>query len=125
MTKRPREIIQYAKHTRQAVLKYLAILRWKTSVDVATSAPILTINNAAASFPTPQTNGDSNDTSPAALGYLGKGKGKMVEEDVKPLKRGRVTDAKRITHFMEHQNRQHELTIEHLKHVTKGIETLR
>lgn len=41
------------------------------------------------------------------------------------MMRGKVTDAKRITHFMEHQNRQHEETIGHLRHTAKQIESLR
>lgn len=36
-----------------------------------------------------------------------------------------MTDAKRIAHFMEHQNQQHEVAIEHVKHVTKMVEGLR
>lgn len=36
-----------------------------------------------------------------------------------------MTDAKRIAHFMEHQNQQHEVAIEHVKHVTKVVEGLR
>ncbi|ORY27374.1 hypothetical protein BCR39DRAFT_589263 [Naematelia encephala] len=126
---KPKQIINYAKQTRQAVLKYLAIIRWKNAVDIHISGgpPISHQNNGpAASFPTPQTNGESNDTSPAGVGYVGKGKGRMVDDEPKVnVARGKVTDAKRITHFMEHQNRQHELAIEHLRHTTKGIESLR
>lgn len=39
--------------------------------------------------------------------------------------RGKVTDAKRITHFLEHMNRQHEEAVGHLRHTAKLVETLR
>ena len=38
---------------------------------------------------------------------------------------GKVTDAKRITQFMEHQNRQDEEAIGHLQHAAKMVESLR
>jgi mediator of RNA polymerase II transcription subunit 14 len=125
---RPRPIIDYAKQSRQAVLKYLAILRWKTTVDTPLTSLQGTLangqnGNQATSFPTPHSNGDSNDTSPGT--YVGKGKGKMVDEDIKPVTRGKVTDAKRITHFMEHQNRQHEESVTHLRHTAKIVNGLR
>ena len=136
---KPRHIIEYAKTQRQACLKYLAILRWKSSVDApvassSTNPNAGAITNghsaSAAGFPTPQTNGgytESTDTSPAA-GYPGKGKaraGDTNEQSGKALARGKVTDAKRVAHFMEHQNRQHEDAIAHVKHITTMIETLR
>lgn len=42
-----------------------------------------------------------------------------------PVVRGKVTDAKRITHFMEHQNRQHEDAVAHVRHAADMIESLR
>ena len=140
---RPRHVVDYAKSQRQSALKFLAILRWKTAVDMDASSsskasssthaahpPASHHAQGAASFPTPHSNGESSNTSPAAdlqVDPKGKGKARAVEE-VKPNienVRGRVTDAKRITHFMEHQNRQHGLAIEHIQHVAKMIETLR
>ena len=119
---KPRHVIEYAKTTRQAVLKYLAILRWKTSVDIPSSTlpSVANVSSGAASFPTPHSNGESN--SPGVL--VGKGKGKAMEDPVAVI-RGKVTDAKRITHFMEHQNRQHEDTIAHLQHSARMVESLR
>jgi mediator of RNA polymerase II transcription subunit 14 len=133
---KPRHVIDYAKTTRQNVLKYLAILRWKAAVDTPTSAAgpsgasQATISQAGgangASFPTPQTNGESNDTSPAAYAVAGKGKAKALDsEDGKPVVRGKVTDTKRIQQFMEHQNRQHEEAIMHVKHTARVVEGLR
>jgi mediator of RNA polymerase II transcription subunit 14 len=132
---RPKPIIEYAKTTRQAVLKYLAVLRWKTTVDLATtSAPSVNGTGAAglvgpaASFPTPHSNGESNNTSPTAFppskgkaraGDAGAAAG-IVEEA-----RGKVTDARRIQQFLEHQNVQHEAAIAHIQHVTKLVDTLR
>ena len=117
---KPRHIIEYAKTTRQAVLNYLAILRWKTSVDIPFSSSQPATHPAAASYATPHSNGESN--SPGVT--VGKGKGKTVEEPAVVV-RGKVTDAKRITHFMEHQNRQHEDVILHLQHSAKMVEMLR
>lgn len=125
---KPKHIIEYAKNTRQAVLKYLAVLRWKTTVDLATTVSVA--NNGvpalgpAASLPTPHSNGESNNTSPTA--YPVKGKGRLggdapVVEEI----RGKVTDARRIQQFLEHQNAQHEIAIAHIRHVTQGVDTLR
>ncbi|RSH89438.1 mediator complex subunit [Saitozyma podzolica] len=128
---KPRHVIDYAKSTRQNVLKYLAILRWKAAVDTPASAAgpsgASQVGGAnGASFPTPQTNGESNDTSPAAYVIAGKGKAKAMDsEDSKPVLRGKVTDTKRIQQFMEHQNRQHEEAIMHVKHAAKVVEGLR
>ena len=152
---KPRHIIEYAKNTRHAALKHLAVLRWKQNVDLAIMAtpnsdPDRPTNNTtfppshalpsipptgAASFPTPLTNGDSND-SPAS--YVGKGKGRMSGDDPGALMppglgltgeprvvRGKVTDAKRITQLMEHQNRQHEEAVGHLKYAAGMVERLR
>lgn len=140
---KPRHVIDYAKHTRQAVLKYLAVLRWKTAVDVplapassassSSSQPAQDVNgnsngngNAQPSFPTPHSN-VSNGTSPGA--YVGKGKGRMVDEEVqagsRAFLRGKVTDAKRIQQFMQHQNKQHEEAVAHVRHTAKMIEGLR
>ncbi|KIR31808.1 hypothetical protein I352_05803 [Cryptococcus deuterogattii MMRL2647] len=120
---RPKPIIEYAKTTRQALLKYLAVLRWKTSVDIASTSAGSSVTNTAgpASFPTPHSNNDPNDNSPDA--FAGKGKGKAQADEL--VIKGKVTDAKRIAHFMEHQNQQHEVAIEHVKHVTKVVEGLR
>ncbi|WVQ85214.1 hypothetical protein IAT38_007379 [Cryptococcus sp. DSM 104549] len=125
---RPRIIIDHAKRTRQGLLKYLAILRWKTSVDVPSTLPAssnpLAAGSSSASFPTPHSTGESNDASPGA--FVGKGKGRAApsaEEGVVVM--GKATDAKRIAHFMEHQNKQHEVAVDHVKHVTKVVEGLR
>jgi mediator of RNA polymerase II transcription subunit 14 len=138
-----RPVIEYAKHTRQAVLKYLAVLRWKTAVDVAHpvkpesgasasdhTSPQNTNGNGQTSFPTPHSNG-SND-SPG--GYVGKGKGRMMDDNgassgitstTRTALRGKVTDAKRIQHFMQHQNKQHEDAVAHVRHTAKVVEGLR
>ncbi|EKD02252.1 hypothetical protein A1Q2_03399 [Trichosporon asahii var. asahii CBS 8904] len=116
MRQKPKQIIEYAKTTRQAVLKYLALLRWKASVDMPsapTTAPPAAVG--AHSFPTPHSNGESNDTSPSSLPI------KKPEEQ----QRGKVTDARRIQQFLEHQNAQHEAAIAHIRHVTSMVETLR
>lgn len=113
-------IIGYAKHTRQSVLKYLAVLRWKLQVDIPTILPVAE-GQQQPSFPTPHSNGDSY--SPAAPGI--KGKGKMTEEDVKVSIRGKVTDAKRIAEYMKHQNDQHDMAVSHVRHTATNIETLR
>ncbi|OXG84460.1 hypothetical protein C349_02506 [Cryptococcus neoformans var. grubii Br795] len=120
---RPKPIIEYAKTTRQALLKYLAVLRWKTSVDIASTSTGPSVTNTAgpASFPTPHSNNDFNGNSPDA--FAGKGKSKAQADEL--VIKGKVTDAKRIAHFMEHQNQQHEVAIEHVKHVTKVVEGLR
>jgi mediator of RNA polymerase II transcription subunit 14 len=127
--KRPQAVIEYAKITRQAVLKYLAVLRWKTTVDLATtSGPAINGVTAAAgpaaSFPTPHSN-ESNNTSPTAF-PLKAGKARSGETDTAGEEiRGKVTDGRRIQQFLEHQHAQHELAITHIQHVTKGIDTLR
>lgn len=80
------------------------------------------------SFPTPQTNGsggDSSNTSPAA-GYSGKGKGKATDDDLSSeLAVGKVTDAKRVTLLLDHQNRQSDEAIRHIAHVTAIVDSLR
>lgn len=130
-TKKAKHVIEYAKSTRQAVLKYLAVLRWKTSVDLATSVVPPGGAGAApggptASFPTPHSSGESNDTSPTAYPLKGKGRfgGDTAGVD-DTVQRGKVTDARRIQQFLEHQNAQHEAAIAHVRHVTKLVETLR
>ncbi|WVF66324.1 hypothetical protein IAT40_001064 [Kwoniella sp. CBS 6097] len=130
---RPKHIIDYAKTTRQSLLKYLAVLRWKTSVDLSSASQqtLLPGQNAQqqtglTNFPTPHSNGDPNDTSPSNL--PGKGKGKAVVNGdgvAEEVISGKVTDARRIAHFMEHQNKQHDDAVEHIKHVTKVVEGLR
>ncbi|KAL1409660.1 mediator complex subunit [Vanrija albida] len=118
---KPKHIIEYAKTTRQAVLKYLAVLRWKTSVDLVTAAAASGLPaGPTASFPTPHSNGESNNTSPATHPLKPKPRG---ADD--PVAQGKVTDARRIQHFLEHQNSQHQVAIEHIRHVTKLVETLR
>ncbi|KAK4683698.1 mediator of RNA polymerase II transcription subunit 14, partial [Tremellales sp. Uapishka_1] len=128
---RPRPIIEFSKATRQAILKYLAVLRWKTSVDLPSSStsPALATNPLVHSitnqWPTPHSNAESNGPSPPANG---KGKGKAVAEDEmadEGHRRGKVTDAKRIQQFLEHQNRQHEEAVGHLKFVTKIVDGMR
>jgi mediator of RNA polymerase II transcription subunit 14 len=126
---KPRPIIDYVKTTRQSLLKYLAVLRWKSAVDspIASSAAQGSDSTAinGASFPTPLTNGEL-DTSPAAYVVAGKGKSRAFGiEETKPVLRGKVTDTKRIQQFMEHQNRQHEEAIMHVKHTAKVVEGLR
>ena len=121
---KPQPIIHYARTTRQSILKYLAVLRWKSQVDVPvysalTSSP--QANGHAASFPTPHSSTDSTDSP----GYVGKGKGKAIEEPEGGMIRGRVTDAKRIEVFMAHQNAQHAAAVEHLKHTSKVVDGLR
>ncbi|BEI89208.1 uncharacterized protein CcaverHIS019_0205700 [Cutaneotrichosporon cavernicola] len=121
---KPKHVIEYAKTTRQAVLKYLAVLRWKTSVDLATATqPQANGHPAAAAFPTPLSNGESNDTSPVS--YPLKGKARVDGTAEEPVVRGKVTDARRIQHFLEHQNQQQEAAITHLRHVTGMIDMLR
>lgn len=121
---KPRHIIEYARTTRQAILKYLAVLRWHASVDVPGIAPLPSPQvTTVASFPTPHSLDGSNTTSPAA--YPGKGKGRMPEEDEKPNIRGRIADARRIQTLMEHQNRQHDDAVAHVKHTAKIVEGLR
>lgn len=103
------------------MLKYLAVLRWKTSVDLVTAAAASGLPaGPTASFPTPHSNGESNNTSPATHPLKPKAK---VGDD--PVAQGKVTDARRIQQFLEHQNSQHEVAIEHIRHVTKLVETLR
>ncbi|WWC85678.1 uncharacterized protein L201_000544 [Kwoniella dendrophila CBS 6074] len=141
---KPKHIINYATTTRQALLKYLAVLRWKTAVDVpsssssSSSASTSTAHqtsqqngsnqNGSTNFPTPHSNGD--DTSPPYMISLNKGKGKAypssstnVTDDI-PIK-GKVTDSRRLAQFMEHQNKQHDDAVIHLRHVTKLVESLR
>ncbi|WWD22838.1 hypothetical protein CI109_107332 [Kwoniella shandongensis] len=133
---RPKHIIDYAKTTRQALLKYLAVLRWKAAADIAsvqhsTSAlPSTSQTNAhqttgAASFPTPHSNGDSNDTSPGSFVGKGKAKAQPNDNDSVTVIRGKVTDAKRVQYYFQHQNSQHDSAVLHIRHVTKGIESLR
>lgn len=123
---KPKRIIEYAKTTRQAALKYLAVLRWKTSVDVVSSSPpsdSTGLGGPQASFPTPHSNGESNYTSPIANQSKGLRGGEGGSDE--PVIRGKVTDARRIQQFLEHQNAQHEASIVHVKHVTDSIKTLR
>ncbi|CAK9786479.1 hypothetical protein CC85DRAFT_270293 [Cutaneotrichosporon oleaginosum] len=121
---KPKHVIEYAKTTRQAVLKYLAVLRWKMSVDLATTTqPHANGLPAAAAFPTPHSNGESNNTSPVA--FPSKGKGRVDGTAEEPVVRGKVTDARRIQHFLEHQNQQQEAAITHIRHVTGMIDMLR
>lgn len=78
------------------------------------------------SFPTPHSNGESNDTSPVT--YPSKGKARGGAEGVGTedgVVRGKVTDARRIQQFLEHQNAQHEVAITHIRHVTGLVDTLR
>lgn len=128
---KPKHIIEYAKTTRQGLLKYLAVLRWKQLVDIPSSpsssshisnsaVPLPSIPNGPAQVPTPRSNGESPQAQQNISNGKGKGKAKAVEE-----RRGKVTDAKRVTHFMEHQNGQHEVVIGHLRHVARGVESLR
>nr|XP_019014394.1 uncharacterized protein I206_00476 [Kwoniella pini CBS 10737]OCF53175.1 hypothetical protein I206_00476 [Kwoniella pini CBS 10737] len=134
---KPKHIINYATTTRQALLKYLAVLRWKSAVDVPSSYPYASSstnlpshingqNGMINNFPTPHSNGD--DTSPASISSTNKGKGKaqatgVDNEDV--LIKGKVTDSRRLAQFMEHQNKQHDDAVAHLQHVTKLVESLR
>lgn len=140
--KKPRPIIEYAKTTRHALLKYLAILRWKAAVDLVAVLPDAAsqtqlaqaggaqVNGGTQHFPTPLSLSDSTSNSPATQqgsAYSGKGKGKATDEDVKPsaVIRGKVTDAKRIQQFMEHQNLQHDRAIEHVQHAQRIVENFR
>ncbi|OCF33140.1 hypothetical protein I316_05185 [Kwoniella heveanensis BCC8398] len=134
---RPKHIIDYAKTTRQSLLKYLAVLRWKTSVDLSITSQQSSIPGQTApqqqqqqpgltNFPTPHSNGDPNDTSPSSLAGKGKGKAAVNGDTIgDEVVRGKVTDARRIAHFMEHQNKQHDDAVEHIRHVTKVVEGLR
>jgi mediator of RNA polymerase II transcription subunit 14 len=54
-----------------------------------------------------------------------KGKGKMSDGDVKVTMRGKVTDAKRVIEYIQHQNSQHDQAIGHLQHTAKQLESLR
>ena len=118
---RPRQVINYATNTRQAVLKYLAVLRWKTQVDVPTVIPAEGPAQPQSAFPTPHSNGDSYSPNVGGI----KGKGKMAE-DIKPtMIRGKVTDAKRVTEYLQYQNSQHDMAIGHIQHAAKQLESLR
>ncbi|KAI9633134.1 mediator complex subunit MED14-domain-containing protein [Dioszegia hungarica] len=134
---KPQPIIQYARTTRQSILKYLAVLRWKAQVDVpiyaalngnaAGTSPARTngTGHPAASFPTPHSNNGSSDSPDVAAitGYGGNGKGKGRAMD--DVIRGKITDAKRIEVFMGHQNAQHSAAVEHLRHTSKVVDGLR
>lgn len=76
------------------------------------------------SFPTPHSNGESNDTSPVAYPSKGKARGDGAGGE-EAVVRGKVTDARRIQQFLEHQNAQHEVAITHIRHVTGLVDTLR
>ncbi|OCF71301.1 hypothetical protein I204_07928 [Kwoniella mangroviensis CBS 8886] len=145
---KPKHIINYATATRQALLKYLAVLRWKNAVDIpSTYHPSSSSSgttgqqgnnnnnnsnnnnqNGTTNFPTPHSNGD--DTSPPSILSNNKGKGKAYSaggegpgEEV--TVKGKVSDSRRLAQFMEHQNKQHDDAVIHLKHVTKLVESLR
>ena len=118
---RPRHVISYATNTRQAVLKYLAVLRWKTQVDVPTIIPAEVPSQTQSAFPTPHSNGDTY--SPGMAGMKGKGK---MNEDIKTTTiRGKVTDAKRVTEYLQYQNSQHDMAVGHIQHAAKQLESLR
>lgn len=106
-------------------MKYLAVLRWKTQVDVPTVVPAEVPSQTQSAFPTPHSNGDTY--SPGMAGM--KGKGKMSEDvkpDVKPTTiRGKVTDAKRVTEYLQYQNSQHDMAVGHIQHAAKQLESLR
>lgn len=134
--KKPQPIIAYARTTRQSILKYLAVLRWKGQVDV----PIYTSpvppeahtqpnGHAAASFPTPHSsNGSISTDSP---GYVGKGKARATEDGTmggggdRLLVQGKMTDAFRIMTFIQHQNLQHTAAAGHLQHSSTVVDSLR
>jgi mediator of RNA polymerase II transcription subunit 14 len=139
---RAQHVVNYAKATRHNILKYLAILRWKQAVDIpfeaspsqtsiqaTQSQTYISVLNGVAQFPTPL----SNDQSPAAGAYIGKGKARAVELHLgldavngeALQRRGKVTDAKRVTVFMEHQNRQHDEAVGHLKFQASVLESFR
>nr|XP_019048596.1 hypothetical protein I302_02368 [Kwoniella bestiolae CBS 10118]OCF27526.1 hypothetical protein I302_02368 [Kwoniella bestiolae CBS 10118] len=131
---KPKHIINYATTTRQALLKYLAVLRWKNAVDLPSipssssggkgqQSGTYTNQNGITNFPTPHSNGD--DTSPPSILSNNKGKGKAIAAGEEIPVKGKVSDSRRLAQFMEHQNKQHDDAVIHLKHVTKLVESLR
>lgn len=152
---RPLPIIKYAKSTRQTVLKYLAVLRWKLAVDTVEYAP-----TADSSHTTHGVNGngtgngigigashtmkvESEAASPedamtpavlpngvAKAGVPGDGQGGASHAyayapDGRKIVKGRLLDIRRLEEFMKHQNHQHQAAVQHIRHVCAGIEGLR
>lgn len=152
---RPLPIIKYAKSTRQTVLKYLAVLRWKLAVDTVEYAP-----TADSSHTTHGANGNGNGIgngigashtmkveseaaspedamTPAVLpngiakaGMSGEGQGGASHAyayapDGRKIVKGRLLDIRRLEEFMKHQNHQHQAAVQHIRHVCAGIEGLR
>jgi hypothetical protein len=90
-------------------------------VDVPTIIPAEVPSQTQSAFPTPHSNGDTY--SPGLAGMKGKGK---MNEDVKPTTiRGKVTDAKRVTEYLQYQNSQHDMAVGHIQHAAKQLESLR
>jgi hypothetical protein len=54
-----------------------------------------------------------------------KGKGKMNEDVKSTTIRGKVTDAKRVTEYLQYQNSQHDMAVGHIQHAAKQLESLR
>lgn len=90
-------------------------------MDVPTIIPAEVPSQTQSAFPTPHSNGDTY--SPGLAGMKGKGK---MNEDVKPTTiRGKVTDAKRVTEYLQYQNSQHDMAVGHIQHAAKQLESLR
>lgn len=141
---KPKLITEYAKSTRQMILKYLAVLRWKAAVDSThygpAPTPIPTVGSTTAaaqsptapsgvaSYPTPYSNAESNDSPSHANTYTAKGKGKAsdgISEVERVVVKGRVSEARRAIEFVKHANMQHEAAVGHAKHVVGVVESLR
>jgi hypothetical protein len=54
-----------------------------------------------------------------------KGKGRMTEDVKSTTIRGKVTDAKRVTEYLQYQNSQHDMAVGHIQHAAKQLESLR
>lgn len=90
-------------------------------MDVPTLIPAEAPSQTQSAFPTPHSNGDTY--SPGMAGM--KGKGKMTEEVKPTIMRGKVTDAKRVTEYLQYQNNQHYMAVGHIQHAAKQLESLR
>lgn len=108
---RPRAVIHYAQTARQSSLKLLALLRWKSTVDVGPGLLALPSSHV--------------DSLPAFPNGFGEANGVEQTPSVAELNKGRLRDVSRVTTLMDYYADHFKQNVVHLENVRRQVDSLR
>jgi mediator of RNA polymerase II transcription subunit 14 len=104
-------VIHYAQTARQSTLKLLALLRWKSTIDVGAGLLALPSNHP--------------DAVPVFPNGFGVPNGVEQTPSLAELNKGRLRDVSRVTTLMEYYADHFKQNVLHLENVRRQVDSLR